>query len=408
MCDSADQSDDASEDAWGCAPTSLPHPAAQAVLLSAIAETADDYIFCKDTQRRYTFINPAMARLFGCAPDDLLGKTPEDIFDAETARIVAGVDIPTLEGKIVSEVRDLDLYGVHYTFHTVQVPLRDGDGRVIGISGIVRDITSMEAVKRELAASRAELAERVKERTQELEQAHAELEEQLHEHRRIEREVLTITTRQRRQLGQLLHDNLGQQLAGALYLIEASLKEQRRSDSDPLDSLTSAREAIHESLRQVKSVARGISPVSVDDDGLAVALERLLDDTTRLFQAKCILKVNTTTLNLDPALAIEVYQIAQEALTNAARHAHCTRIVLSLDHSEDQDIIRICDDGIGFDAKSTDGLGLGLRIMRYRADMIGADLTIVPADGGGTCVECRIPASSEPETCEDLSGHQQQ
>jgi len=119
----------------------------------AIAETAKDCIFTKDLARRYTYINRAMAELFGCQPEDLIGKTPEEIFDPEYAAVVREVDRMALEGGIADEERALPIGDQEHVFHTVQVPLRDRDGEVSGICGIVRDITERKKIQSSLAQS---------------------------------------------------------------------------------------------------------------------------------------------------------------------------------------------------------------------------------------------------------------
>jgi PAS domain S-box-containing protein len=125
----------------------------------AITDTAEDLIFCKDTDRRYTLVNPAVERLFGYPAAELLGRTPEELFDEESAAILAEVDARTLAGEVVSENRSLPVSGVPHVFHTVQVPLRDAEGRIIGLSGIVRDVTGRVRLESQRDATLAALRE---------------------------------------------------------------------------------------------------------------------------------------------------------------------------------------------------------------------------------------------------------
>ncbi|MBW1810444.1 MAG: PAS domain S-box protein [Deltaproteobacteria bacterium] len=115
----------------------------------AIAETAKDCIFTKDLECRYTYVNGAMAELFGCRLEDLIGKTPEEIFDPESAKIVSAVDKIALDGDTADEVRTLYLGDHEYVFHTIQVPLRNINDEVSGICGIVRDITDQKRAEAE-------------------------------------------------------------------------------------------------------------------------------------------------------------------------------------------------------------------------------------------------------------------
>ena len=117
----------------------------------AITNSAQDAIFCKDINRRYTFVNGAMAGLFNCERNDLIGKTPEELFDPDNALTIAGVDNRTFQGEKVSEIRTLHINGQEYTFHTIQVPLDIIDGKVTTISGIVRDLTEQRRIEKEKA-----------------------------------------------------------------------------------------------------------------------------------------------------------------------------------------------------------------------------------------------------------------
>ncbi len=107
----------------------------------AITDSAQDSIFCKDIDRRYTFINPAMAKLFNCEINDLIGRTPAELFDPDTVKIIKDVDDRTFKGESVSEIKKVEINGEEFIIHTVQVPLEIIDGKVLSISGIVRDIT---------------------------------------------------------------------------------------------------------------------------------------------------------------------------------------------------------------------------------------------------------------------------
>jgi PAS domain S-box-containing protein len=137
----------------------------------AITDTAEDVIFCTDTDRRYIVVNPAMERLFGRPAAELLGRTPEELFDEESAAIVAEAYARALTGEVVSEMRTLLISGAPHVFHTVQVPLRDAEGTIIGVSGIVRDVTELVRAEEELRQHRDRLEALVDERTGELRRA---------------------------------------------------------------------------------------------------------------------------------------------------------------------------------------------------------------------------------------------
>jgi len=120
--------------------------------IEEITRAAQDSIFVKDVDRRYTFVNQAMERTLGLPAEALLGKTPEEIFDPAAAAIIAEVDGRALAGRVADEIRALSLGGCKITFHTVQVPLRDADGTVTGVCGIVRDVTALKRAEQERLA----------------------------------------------------------------------------------------------------------------------------------------------------------------------------------------------------------------------------------------------------------------
>ena len=131
-------------------------------LLNSLANTVEDSIFCKDKDRRYTFVNKAMANLLGCSEDYLIGKTPEEVFDVELAAIVKEVDDRTFNGQRVSEVSKLNIGGNIYYLHTIQMPMIVEAGEVISINGIVRDVTKSILDQEEKRNLETKLAQAIK------------------------------------------------------------------------------------------------------------------------------------------------------------------------------------------------------------------------------------------------------
>ncbi|MFH1700717.1 MAG: PAS domain S-box protein [Candidatus Zixiibacteriota bacterium] len=118
--------------------------------LEAITSTAEDIIFVKGRDFRYTYVNPAMERTLGIPVSEIIGKTPEEIFGEEEARIIASVDRPVLEGQTVNEKKMLNIDGVKRTFHIVQTPIFDLTGGIKAICGIIRDVTLLQKAEEKL------------------------------------------------------------------------------------------------------------------------------------------------------------------------------------------------------------------------------------------------------------------
>jgi len=122
-------------------------------MFRAIAESAEDSIFVKDTDFKFTFVNPAMEKALGLPAEELVGKTPDEIFEEEDAKKIKNVDEPVLKGVPTNEVETLVIEGEERTFHAVQVPLTDSKGEIFGIAGIVREVTTQKRMEEELQKS---------------------------------------------------------------------------------------------------------------------------------------------------------------------------------------------------------------------------------------------------------------
>jgi PAS domain S-box-containing protein len=115
--------------------------------LSAIFETAQDYIFVKDTDLRYTHVNPAVEELFGKPAEEIIGRTDDALFSEDVLDRVVEIDRQVLAGRVVDQSRTSSVNGVEHVFHTIKVPLRDESGDVVGLCGIARDITELKRVE---------------------------------------------------------------------------------------------------------------------------------------------------------------------------------------------------------------------------------------------------------------------
>ena len=215
------------------------------------------------------------------------------------------------------------------------------------------------------------------------------------EQRCLEREILEISERERRRMGLDLHDNLGQILAGVVYMIEAL--QQRAEAHTPIQ--VSDLERIMERIREARSLAcsqaRGLFPVTLEEKGLSCALHELTRNTGGLYGISCVFEENASVVVQDPFNAIHLYRIAQEAMNNAVKHGKAEKIEVYLTASGSTGILSIRDNGLGLaeDAHTRDGMGLP--IMKYRASMIGGTVELQRNPDGGTTVVCSFPLQGE-------------
>jgi PAS domain S-box-containing protein len=209
----------------------------------------------------------------------------------------------------------------------------------------------------------------------------------------LEHEVLNISEHEQRRIAQDLHDGLGQLLAGARYLA-ATLRQDLAAKS-PADGRKAGRilEVLAEAGSQTRDLARGLHPVAAEPIGLMVALEALAARTQKLFKLECHFRRHRPVLIQDNTLATHLFRIAQESVTNAIKHGKPRRVEISLTGTPDRIVLAVRDDGKGMPARPRAQAGMGLRIMRYRASMIGGALTVQKAAGGGTKVVCTVDLS---------------
>ena len=208
---------------------------------------------------------------------------------------------------------------------------------------------------------------------------------------KLEHEIIGISEREQRRIGQDLHDGLCQFLAG-IGCAAASLKGdlakmQLHAEAKVADELATL---LQDAVVQTRNLARGLVPVKMEEVGLASALEELTVSITRLTGTQCLFASNGGTIPLDDSAAMHLYRIAQEATNNAMKHGKARRIAVSLAAEAWGATLRIEDDGVGISKTSNSSGGMGLNIMQYRARLSGGELQVEPQPKGGTVVSCTV------------------
>jgi signal transduction histidine kinase len=228
----------------------------------------------------------------------------------------------------------------------------------------------------------AHLEERVKERT-------AALEAQIEEKRQLEKTILEISDMERSRIGQDLHDGLSQQLVSAAFT--ANMLHERVSKDLPsaTQEVEKIADMIDDAITQARNLARGLYPVRLETEGLEMALRELASTLSRRFHIACTVSC-TSPVTQYHSSDIHLYRIAQEAVVNAAKHSGAKQIIISLRNEPSCEELAIEDDGGGIGSSPNNPDGMGLRIMEYRARMIGADFKVASSNTGGTRVSCLI------------------
>jgi PAS domain S-box-containing protein len=322
--------------------------------LRALLDTAADAILTIDRNGIIQTVNPATEHLFGYTAAEMIGRTVKMLMPS-----------PYREEHDDYLARYLQTGEKHLIGIGREVEARRKDGSIFPIdlavseikhlqlfTGIIRDITRR---------------------------------------RELECEVVEIASLEQRRIGHDLHDCLGQELI-ALNLLAKDLVDTLQTDPAKAPNLTEKMiHGLRRGQKELRAVLRGLIPVEVDTKGLMAALADLADHTQRENKVACVFGCPSPVSVADNLTATHLYLIAREAIRNAVKHARPRTIRIHLE-SKRVLILRVQDDGIGIRAtkavERAKQSGLGLRIMRNRAAIIGAKLTIEPAESAGTLVTC--------------------
>ncbi|UGS34581.1 sensor histidine kinase [Capillimicrobium parvum] len=195
------------------------------------------------------------------------------------------------------------------------------------------------------------------------------------------RGMLAAQEGERLRVARELHDEVGQTLTAVLLSLERTPSEEE---------LAGARETVRAALDDVRSIARRLRPEALDDLGLTSALAALTVSVQRATGLRVERELRAPAGTLGDEEELVAYRVAQEALTNVARHAGATRaVVRTAALPGDGFVLEVADDGRGFDPRAAT-TGAGLLGMRERAGLIGARLAIDTAPGAGTTVRLEI------------------
>lgn len=209
------------------------------------------------------------------------------------------------------------------------------------------------------------------------------------ERKRLEKEILMASEHEQRRIGQDLHDGLCQMLVGISFRL--AVLEKRVTGSAPAEAAESRTisNLLRDASVQARDLARGLNPVAMEHGGLPVALEELAAQVRSVFNADCRYEINGKVPLCESAKGLHLYRIAQEAASNAAKHAKGSTIWIGLVEREGRVDLTVRDGGVGFDS-AAHRQGMGLRTMRYRASLIGASFDIRQGKTG-TIVTCSLP-----------------
>jgi PAS domain S-box-containing protein len=297
------------------------------------------------------YVSPAYERIWGRSTEALYAQPSAwlDAIHPEDRERVREAATTQHTGAYDEEYRIVAPDGSVRWIRDRAFPIRDENGVVYRIAGIAEDIT---------------------------------------ERKRLQHQILEISEREQRRIGQDLHDGLSQHLTG-LRMIATALERGLEESKHPLAQQASTiRDLISQAIGQTRSLARGLSPVHMGIEGLILSLQKLAEGVELQTGVSCTFRSTPFMTIDDTFVATHLYRITQEAVNNAIRHGRASSVVISLECNSDHGWLTISDNGVGMSAKARRGEGMGLHIMSDRAQMIGGALIVSAGPNGGTVVTC--------------------
>ena len=308
------------------------------------------------------FANEKFCSMLGYKERELVGKTifeithPGDL--AESKRLFHRIVRKAEPYQLEKRYRRKD--GSSLWVSVSASPLRDVEGKTQSAVSVVLDIGDQK-------------------------KAQAILEDRA---RGLEGEILAISDREQRRLGQELHDSLCQHLTAIAFMarsVALRLKKHRVIEVEHIDKIA---ELINDGVTEARTIARGLHPVEMEPPGLVTALAALVKQ--RHWPVPCRLEADEEISVPDSTAALHLYRIAREAVINANKHARAREIIVRMRRSGKGIELSVIDDGVGIPPDSPAGSGMGFHIMEYRARSIGARLEIKQVKPHGTRVSCYV------------------
>jgi signal transduction histidine kinase len=254
------------------------------------------------------------------------------------------------------------------------------------VMGSIHDKTERKMAYDALESARNELEEKVKERTRELLDSNEQLRKEIAIKNNLQKQIMEISEKEHRRIGQDLHDSLSQQLGGIIFMGQVLFKKLNKIGLAEAQDMEKLNGHLQNALTYTRDLAKGLYP-TLGEGGLAVALNELAIAVAELFAVtvtvECEAGVNTS----DETVTIHIYRIVQEALNNAIKHGKATCVAIRLFRKKSVVVLAVADNGVGFPEKPNKK-GMGLNIMKYRASSINSSFEIVTKRNKGTVVKC--------------------
>jgi PAS domain S-box-containing protein len=362
-----------------------------------LLEGAREYaMFLLDPRNRITFWSSGSERVFGWLAREAIGKKGDIIFtpeDRASGQVEKEIEIAKRDGRAPDRRWHQRKDGSRVWIDGVMQRLDDEEtGELRGFAKIARDASAQRNAEDELRAAHADLEQRVRQRTRELQAMNESLEAEMRRRHELEREILQITERERARIGQDLHDMLCQELTATALFLKSTANQAR--DLEVAKAFDEAAAIVNRNVTMARELARGFQPMLTGPGGLVTALRGLCKQANAVPQLHCSLKLPRAIRVRDETVTLNLFRIAQEAVRNAVTHSGATEIVICVERERDLVRLVVEDNGKGFRQRKR-GKGLGLHIMKYRANVLGGTLMVDPRPAGGSKITGEVPVKAK-------------
>ncbi len=324
-------------------------------LQARILETMREGVVLVDSHNAIRLTNPAFDEIFGFSGDELEGRPIDQLFRLDHAAL-RGADRRIRAQLVAARAEPLEFECIHR------------DGTTFAAACVVTPL-AIDGADHWLAVLNDVTERKV-----------------------LEREILEVSNREQQRIGNDLHDGLGQELTGVALMLRSLSIGIRRSHPAALPQVDEIVALLNQSIHNARTLARGLSPVSLERGGLVPALRTLAARARETYGLSLTIRTRITRpLRVDEGAASHLYRIVQEALSNAMRHGRASRVRIQLSSDDVAIRLSVHDNGRGLPSETQRASGLGLRTMRYRAQVVGGDLLVTNHRLGGTIVRCVCP-----------------
>ncbi len=333
-----------------------------------LAESTSDWIWEVDLEARYVYSNPVVESLLGYRPDQMLGKYFYDFFSEKERDALALSCLETMvKGKPISS---LDARCVHKDGHEIileisGVPFSDNAGNLLGYRGINRDITTRMRCEEHI--------------------------------RNLSQQLIKAQESERQRLSRDLHDNLAQDLSTLKISLDTLFDDQPDTPSEKRQRVSEVSKMIQRAIMDIRDLAYDLRPASLDQLGLVETVLHYCQDFSEPNALKVdFFSIGLDNIRLDSDTEITLYRLIQEGLNNIRKHADASHVTVRLSASFPHIILRIEDNGKGFDLEKRSDAAfqekrMGLRTMAERAALLNGKLKIESRSGQGTKIVVEVP-----------------